>query len=394
MRRYSASDEERIRAAVRAREWKRSGLLDERQLATIESELQTDLRRTKRSLRVVLFIFGTVVVWAGIGFYLAVFGVSRTESVARLVVMAGIAWLLLADYLVAKFRLYRFGVEEAFASWSAVMVAVAVGVLVSLGPAPRGEFPMLAGLLTGTVAFVAVYMRFGYLYAALGAVVAAGLVPFNLGASRAVERLLSSCVLLAIFVLARSHRRAYGEDFPGDDYGTIESAAWLGVYIVLNLRLSSDLFFSEAFRPAFPTVFYWGTYVATWLLPAAGLCLGLRSKHREFIGANLLMAIATLVTNKPYLGLKRHTWDPVLLGVLLTGTAIAIRYWLSRGRDGLRHGFTATRLLTSDRELLDALSSMGATVQPFEARVRHAETPPFEPGRGGRSGGGGGGADF
>ena len=37
------------------------------------------------------------------------------------------------------------------------------------------------------------------------------------------------------------------------------------------------------------------------------------------IWASLVMAMATLATNKPYLGWERHTWDPMLLGVLLTG---------------------------------------------------------------------------
>src|ERR1700680_210400 len=76
---------------------------------------------------------------------------------------------------------------------------------------------------------------------------------------------------------------------------------------------------------------YWGTYAAVWLLPAVGLYLAVRRKHRELIWASVIMALATLVTNKTYLGWARHTWDPIYLGVLLTGTALAIRHWLSRG---------------------------------------------------------------
>jgi hypothetical protein len=109
--------------------------------------------------------------------------------------------------------------------------------------------------------------------------------------------------------------------------------------------------------------------------------------------ANIVMAVATLGTNKPYLGWERHTWDPILLGVLLAGTAIAVRRWLSRGPGGQRGGFTPKSLVASaDRQALGVLSTLAGATQPLAARTP-AETT-FEPGRGGRSGGGGGGAEF
>jgi hypothetical protein len=83
-----------------------------------------------------------------------------------------------------------------------------------------------------------------------------------------------------------------------------------------------------------PTLFYWATYAAIWLLPATGFALAVRDKHRPMLWANLVMAIATLATNKPYLGWQQHTWDPVLLGALLLATAMVVRRWLSRGPDG------------------------------------------------------------
>ena len=162
-----------------------------------------------------------------------------------------------------------------------------------------------------------------------------------MGLPRSGARLLSSLSLLAIFLIARKLRQPHGEDFPGDDYGAIESAAWLGVYAVLNLHLSlpPSVWFDRS-RPDFPPAFYWATYAAIWLLPAAGLALAVRDKHRWMLWVSLIMAVATLATNKPYLGWERHTWDPILLGVLLVGTAIGVRRWLSRGPDGQRHGWT------------------------------------------------------
>ena len=106
------------------------------------------------------------------------------------------------------------------------------------------------------------------------------------------------------------------------------------------------------------------------------------------------MAMATLATNKPYLGWQPHTWDPVLLGVLLIATAMGVRRWLSRGPDGHRGGFTPQPLVASvDRQALDALATVAVAAQPFAPRMP-SRTPTVEPGGGGRSGGGGGGADF
>ena len=107
------------------------------------------------------------------------------------------------------------------------------------------------------------------------------------------------------------------------------------------------------------------------------------------------MAVLTLVTNKTYLGWERHTWDPILLGVLLVGASVAIRRWLSRGPGGQRFGFIAESLLASDKRSLGALGAVAGMVQPIGGReTTPTSTPTFEPGSGGRSGGGGGGADF
>jgi hypothetical protein len=396
MSRYAANEEERIRTSELVREWTRSGLLSAAQRTSIDAGLRTDLRRTNRSLRAVLFIFGTIVVWASCVFFLLAFGVNDSSAAAWWAMAWGVVCFVIAEFLVSQFRLYRFGVEEAFAIWSVALLAVGTGILTSIGRS-RGDFPLFVSLLTATMASTAVYLRFGYLYSGIAAPVCAAAAPFFLGRSEIEARLLSVLVLSVVFIAAQALRRPYGEDFPGDDYGVVQSVAWLGIYALLNLRLSFDLrsFFYPG-RGQYPAAIYWGTYAVIWLLPAAGLYVGLRSKHRVLIWASLVMAVATLVTNKPYLGWERHAWDPILLGVLLTGAAIAIRQWLSRGRDGQRYGFTPKSILGADRESLAILSTVAGGAQPFAARVPAATPSPsaFEPGGGGRSGGGGGSAGF
>lgn len=392
MSRYATADEERIRTSELVREWTSSGLLNASQRASIDAGLRTDLRRTNRSLRIVLFIFGTIVVWASFWFGLLAFEVRNGSVVAWWAIAWGVACFALAESLVGQFRLYRFGVEEAFAVWPIALVAFGTGYLTSIG-GNRGDFPMFVGFLTAAIVSLAVYLRLGYIYAALAAIAGAAIAPFFLGMSETPARLLSILVPSVVFVAAHSLRQPYGEDFPGDDYGIIQAVAWLCIYAVLNLHLSFDFYRATKH---YPPAFYWGTYAAIWILPAAGLYFALRSKHRFLIWASLVMALATLATNKPYLGWERHTWDPILLGVFLTGAALAVRHWLSRGPDGQRYGLTPQPILGGDRQSLAIFHTLAGAAQPFAAHQPAAAQEPshFEPGGGGRSGGGGGGADF
>ncbi len=131
-----------------------------------------------------------------------------------------------------------------------------------------------------------------------------------------------------------------------------------------------------------------------WCLPPVVLARGIRQKDRFVIAVGAIVAILTLVTNKPYLGWPRHTWDPMLLGILLTGVALFIRRWLARGPGGIRHGFTAARLSGKDKQWMNAGSAVLGLVSP------QSITPSPQPGDpdfhfgGGASGGGGAWGDF
>jgi uncharacterized membrane protein YgcG len=134
--------------------------------------------------------------------------------------------------------------------------------------------------------------------------------------------------------------------------------------------------------------------VLTWVLPAVVLARGIRRKDRFVMGAGLIVAILTLVTNKPYLGWARHTWDPMLLGALLVGAAWFMRRWLERDPSGIRRGFTAARLSGKDKQWMNASSTVLGLVTPQAitpaAQAKGAE---FRFG-GGASGGGGAGGEY
>src|SRR5207253_4588439 len=87
----------------------------------------SDLRRTNNFLRIVLFLFAGLIVGAAVLLALEVLQIRDTP---RITVVCGIAAVLcfgLAEILIAEFRLYRFGVEEALAVAAVVLLVIATG---------------------------------------------------------------------------------------------------------------------------------------------------------------------------------------------------------------------------------------------------------------------------
>jgi hypothetical protein len=128
-------------------------------------------------------------------------------------------------------------------------------------------------------------------------------------------------------------------------------------------------------------------------LPVIGLYRGIQQKHHWMIRASLLMTLATIATNKLYLGWPQHTWDPILLGIVLIATALGLRRWLSLGAVGQRHGFTPRRLLSSEERLIAHAAMVAAALKP-EQTVQGTATNEAGQFSGGRSGGAGAGGTF
>jgi uncharacterized membrane protein YgcG len=124
------------------------------------------------------------------------------------------------------------------------------------------------------------------------------------------------------------------------------------------------------------------------------LARGIRNKDRFVMGVGAITAILTFVSNKPYLGWQRHTWDPMLLGILLAGVALFIRRWLASGAGGVRHGFTAARSSGTDKHWMNAGSAVLGLVTPQSITPSPQPTASDFRFGGGSSGGGGAGGDF
>jgi uncharacterized membrane protein YgcG len=124
------------------------------------------------------------------------------------------------------------------------------------------------------------------------------------------------------------------------------------------------------------------------------LARGLRLKDRWIIAVGTILAILTLVTNKPYLGWKPNNWDPMLLGILLIGVAVLIRHRLANAAGEIRRGFTARRLSGRDKTWMNAgVTALGFVTPNLVTPSPQPASPEVHFG-GGDSGGGGASSDF
>ena len=211
-------------------------------------------------------------------------------------------------------------------------------------------------------------------------------LPFVLSDAEITPRLVSIAILGAVAAAAWMKRTEYGDEHPGDTYGLIEAAAWIGIYFVIVLDMFGDIDRSSWF--------YWPTYAAMWTVPLLGLWVSIRSRHRMLLDVSLLMLLITLMLNKQYLGGTRYPWDPIVFGLVLMAAAIAIKRWLASGENGNRHGFTATRMLASDKSRAAVWGTMASITHPGTPAAQPADAPADPIGGGGRSGGAGASGSF
>jgi hypothetical protein len=393
MRAYSASSEEALRARDLLKDWHGEGFLTDAQYHGMEQETVCDLRRTNIFLRIVLVIFTLIIVAAAVGLFFVVFlsrSATQTTGGVFLLIFAAISYAA-AEFAVRKARLYRYGIEEALAACSVGFLCVGIAVV------SRGfEFQILAA---GAVLSLWIWRRFGLPYALLAAMIFVIWLPSYWTGARSAQHLIVAAFyavgLLTVIALRPRHRLTYRDN----EYSIAEALLWLGIYIAINLQLSSvDLLARWLGTPGaateFSRPFYWATWVLTWCLPPVVLARGLRLKDRFVIAVGGIVAVLTLVTNKPYLGWQRHTWDPMLLGALLIGVAFFIRRWLAAGPGEIRHGFTARRLSGKDKSWLSTgITAMGVVSPDIITPSQQTESPDVHFG-GGDSGGGGASSDF
>jgi hypothetical protein len=371
---YSRDEERAVRTERLVEDWTRSGLLLPEQRARMLPELRVEFRRTNKFIRITLFLFGFLIVNAAAGL-VAVFLDFDDSAASWLALVAAAGCFLAAHQMVRRYRLYHFGIEEAVA-----IAAVSFGAIFAATAFVSG-FSAAAAFAAASAGALVLFTHFGYAYAGVAAVVFAPLVVFDIAGSDTVRRLLALVMLLTIFFIARERRVDHDPDYPADAYALLEGVAWAAMYLIANLKLSSWLSIPDEVP-----VFYWGTYVVIWLLPIAGLWMAIRDRHRWMLDVNILLALATLMSNKPYLGAEQKAWDPIVFGATLMVVAVGLRRWLAAGPDGSRRGFVAARILASEQERIALAGSLTALAPGAPTASSH-ESPAI--GGGGSSGGAG-----
>jgi hypothetical protein len=401
VRLYSASSEETLRARKLLTDWVGEGLVAKAQYQVLEQETVSDLRTTNIFLRLVLFLFTLIIVGAAAALFLAVFLSRPSEQTTGVVflIFAAICYAA-AEAAVSQARLYRYGIEEALALCSVGFLCAGMQATLFMGspysPKPDGAKFLVPA--AGAVFSLWIWRRFGLWYAFLAAMIFVLFLPGYWTLSHSAQHLIVAVFYAAGLICVAAVRSRQRFDYLESTYSLVEAFLWLGIYLAINLQLSSLNLLArwwDGTRAAseFARPFYWATWVLIGCLPPVVLARGVRQKDRFVIAVGAIVSVLTLVTNKPYLGWQRHTWDPMLLGMLLTGVAFFLRRWLARGPGGIRHGFTAGRMSGKHKDWINAGSTVFGLLSPHSVTPAPQTSPDVRFG-GGHFGGGGASGDF
>ena len=400
MRLYSASSEETLRARKFLKEWAGDGLITKEQYELLRQETVADLRTTNIFLRLVMLLFTLICVGAVAGLIVVVLLSRPSDQISGvfLLIFAAASYAA-AEVAASQARLYRYGIEEALAVCSVVFLCLGIYAAFFSGRPYSSQVgaEMLVVPAAGAILSLWIWRRFGFSYAFLAAMIFVLFPPDYWSPSQSVQRVIIVALYAIGLICVNAMRSGHRFDYLDEGYSLVEAFLWLGIYLTVNLQLSSLSLLARWLggSPAtseFAKPFYWATWVLIWCLPPVILARGVRQKDRSVIAVGAITAILTLICNKPYLGWTRHTWDPMLLGLLLTGVAFFIRRWLARGPGGVRHGFTAARLSGRDQQRLGFAATILGPLAPHSATPSPRPSP-FRFG-GGQSGGGGASGDF
>lgn len=351
---YSSEQEEKIYLRRQAATWKRSRLIREDQFSSIKDAADPELQQTNLFFRILFFIFTLLGAGAVVGLIVWIIadngGAQSQKTAAAFTLAASIAYFVLADLLVKAHRLYRYGIEEALLM--AGMFCFVIGILVLIGDQfTRYELAIAACVLFAILAGL-IYLRYGYLYMAAISLVSLCAVPFQFHLPPVAERLLLTLILSGAFVFGLAADKTGSEDFRKHRQTIMLACLLIAIYFTVNLELlgligliTRETHAIYLYPKLYPPYLYWSSYVLSFIIPTMAIIWGIKSRKRLILNVSLVMACATLATNKSYLGMTRFAWDPAILGFALIALSLLVSRWLDRGPNKARHGFTAENIL-------------------------------------------------
>ena len=399
---YTPEQEENIFIQRRARTWQRSGLISENQFKIIEERTSSQLAETSLFFRILYFVFTWICLTAAVGLVIWLMDIDHEGPIGLTFLLFSIPFYMLAEYLVRCYHVFRHGIEEALALLSLGLFCGGMVLLVLSLPGHPDDHLMM--FLTASLVCLFsfwLYIRFGFLYAALISIVALGFLPFQFSLPPIWERSLLFLLLGLLFLISLQTESDTLADFRKKRKGIIQACLFMGLYLTVNLRIFAvaESWFDQTSPhlipyAGFPPIFYWVSYILTFLIPALGLYFGIQVRKRALINAAGVALVLSLATNKDYLGLKHYAWDPMIFGVTLILAAVLIIRWLAKGEDKARCGFTVESILKPERYGL-TLPEIGAAVMPG-VTMAATEAAPVEPSpfEDGQSGGGGASRNF
>ena len=391
---YSSRQEEMIDIRRQARTWLRSGLLSEAQMQSILHETDPDLHQTNLFFRLLFFIFTLFCAGAATGLFGWLMEGTGTKILAMLFLFFSIFYFILSGHLVKVRRLYRYGIEEALLL--AGMVCFVVSFLLGVNDHHLNQKTVaIAVCLLFSVISCLIYLRFGYLYAILISLVSICMIPFQLSLSTAVERVVLFFVLCGILIFNLIVDKRENEIFRKDRYTIMQACLLVAIYLTVNLQIPglAGWFIGGTgnihhFPKIFPPYLYWISYVLTFVIPAAGIWGGIRSRKRLVLTAGIVLACVTFATNKGYLGMTRYAWDPAIMGMALVVLSVMLQRWLDSGPEKKSQGFTAVNLLKpEDRGI--SLEDVAAAMTPGVIEDHQPKVQQDAFFENGKSGGGG-----
>jgi len=391
---YSSLQEEYIDIRSQARTWLRSGLISEDQMQAFFGETDPGLHQTNLFFRVLFFVFTLLCAGAVTGLFVWLMEKAGNKILAMVVLFFGIFYYILAEHLVKIRRLYRYGIEEALTMAGMVCFAISFLLWIENYHLNHKTISIAVCLLFSVISGL-IYLRFAYLYAAGISLAAVCIIPYQLSLPPIAERVILLCVLCGIFIFSLIADKRENENFRKDRHTKIQTCLLVAIYLTVNLQILglAGLLFGETgnvhFHPKnYPPYLYWTSYVLTFLIPAAGILWGIKSRKRLVLNAGLVLACATLATNKSYLGMTRYAWDPAILGILLVVLSIMVHRWIDSGPDQMRQGYTAVDLLKpEDRGI--SLGDAAAAVTAGAIADQQPEVKQDSFFEDGKSGGGG-----
>jgi len=366
---YSSLQEEYIDIRRQVRTWLRSGLISEDQMQAFFGETDPGLYQTNLFFRVLFFVFTLLCACAVTGLFVWLMEKAGNKILAMVVLFFGIFYFILSEHLVKMRRLYRYGIEEALLMAGMVCFVVSFLLWINNYHLNHKTISIAVCLLFSVISGL-IYLRFGYLYAAVISLAAVCIIPYQLSLPPVAERVILFCVLCSIFIFSLIADKRENENFRKERYTKMQTCLLVAIYLTVNLQIPglAWLFIVEKgnihdLSKIYPQYLYWISYVLTFLIPAAGILWGIKSRKRLVLNAGLVVACATLATNKSYLGMTRYAWDPAILGIVLVVLSIMVHRWLDSGPEQKKQGFTAVNLLKpEDRgiSLGDAAAAMTA----------------------------------